>query len=407
MKVLYLTNPLRCGTGGDRRSFEVLRRISSQGIEPVIVVDEFVYRKMKQDGNLQLSAKQKIYSLKRPNVIYNQLFKTFSRAALDYYSIAKTAKQIAQIAKQEKVDLIVSHHEKIDFLLEAYHAAKQCTLPWTCIFQSFLFPPYASMPWRRLNASRKAYLFALYGPLYAQVLKAMQSTTMLAVSSSIEVDMKRYFSGWRGRMIVLHPGVAVQNQRIQAAEPSKERVDAVFFSRLVPEKGIYDLPEIATLLVNEKTDLRFLVLGKFDSLGMKANYENLVKNHNLSKNLVYGGYLEGEALFSVVKAAKVMVYPSLHDAFPLVVLESLAAGTPVVAYDVPAIRLNFPADLVRTVPVGDYKLMAIEAQKIIADKHLREALSQKALAFASDFSWNHVVEAERKAYDDVLGVKLH
>ncbi len=407
MRVLYLANPLRCGTGGDRRSFEVLCRIGGLGVEPVVVVDDFVWRKMKSDNNTRFSPKQKTYSLKRPSVIYDKLFKSASRAALDYYSILKTANQIAQIAKQEHVDLIVSHHEKIDFLLEAYLAAKKCSVPWTCVFQSFLFPPCASTPWRRVSSKRKAYLFALYGLLYTRIFKAVKTTTLLAVSPSIEVDIRRYFGGWQGKMQVLRPGVAVHHQKIKPVEPSSERVDAIFFSRLVPEKGIYDLPEVAAQLAAKQPDLRFLVLGRFDTVGMRSNFENLVRSHNVEANVVYKGYFEGDALYSLVKSARVLVYPSQHDAFPLVVLEALAAGTPVVAYDIPAIRLNFPPDIVRRVPVGDYKAMAAEAQKIIADARLREALSQKALTFASGFSWEHVVEAELQAYNLVLGVKLH
>ena len=402
MKVLYLANPLRSGTGGDRRSFEVLRRIAKLGVESVIVVDDFVWQKMKRSGDTWFSPNQKVYSVKRANVVYDKRFKSASRAALDYYSIQVSARQIAQIARQEHVELIVSEHEKIDFLLEAHHAAEKCRVPWTCVFQSFLFPPYASTPWRRVSTSRKAYLFALYGLLYARILEAAKSTILLAVSPSIEVDIKRYFGGWQGKMHVLRPGVAVEQQKIQQAQPSNEKVDAIFFSRLVPEKGIYDLPKVAAELAREKPDFKLWVLGRFDSAAMRSRFEGLVASNSVGKNVVYGGYREGPALYGLVKAAKVLVYPSQHDAFPLVVLEALAAGTPVVAYDIPAIKLNFPPDIVRKVPVGDAKAMAAEAQKLIVDDKLRTALSERALAFAAGFSWDNAVAAERQAYESVL-----
>lgn len=402
MKVLYLANPLQSGTGGDRRSFEVLKRIGNLGVEPVIVVDEFVWQKMKRSGNTRFSPKQKIYSIKRPNVIYNRLFKSASRALLDYYSIYRSANIIAQIAKQEHVELIVSHHEKVDFILEAYLAAKKGHVPWTCVFQSFLFPAYASTPWRRISTKRKAYLFALYGALYARILKAAKSTTLLAVSPSIEVDIKRYFGGWKGKMKVLRPGVAVDQQKIGQVEASHERVDAVFFSRLVPEKGVYDLPKITAEIAERKSDFRLVVFGHFDSAVVKSKYEDSVATSSVASNITYRGYREQEALIPTVKSAKVLIYPSLHDAFPLVVLEALACGTPVVAYDIPAMRLNFPSDIVRVVPVGDYKQMATEALRIIEHKNIRDVLSQKALTFAAGFSWDRVVSEERQAYDKVL-----
>ncbi len=402
MKVLYLANPLRSGTGGDRRSFEVLGRIGKLGVEPVIVVDDFVYQKMRQSGDVQFSPSQKIYSICRANVAYDKRFKSASRAALDYFSVWRSSRQIAQIAKQENVELIVPEHEKIDFLLEAHYAAQACHVPWTCVFQSFLFPPYASTPWRYVSASRRAYLLSLYGLLYARILKAAKSTTLLAVSPSIQVDIKRYFGGWQGKMHVIHPGVAVEQQKIQQAQPAHNKADAVFFSRLVPEKGIYDLPRIAAEAAKAKPSFRLLVLGRFDSSAMRERFMGLVAENDVGGNVVYMGYREGAALYSLVKAAKVLVYPSQHDAFPLVVLEALAAGTPVVAYDVPAIRLNFPSELVRTVPVGDTKAMATAAQKIIGDEALRARLSAQAMAFASGFTWERVAAAEREAYNAIL-----
>jgi glycosyltransferase involved in cell wall biosynthesis len=404
MKILYLANPLQEGTGGDKRSFEVLKRISSHGIEPVVVVDDFVWQKMKKT-NTPLYPKHKIYAIKRPNVVYDKRFKSASRAALDYYSAFRSANLVAQIAEKEKVDFIVSHHEKIDFLIEAHVAARRCQVPWTCIFQLPLLPPYVSTQWRTIRTLRKLYLLGLYASLYAQVERALKSTTPLAVSPSIEADTKSYIPNWTSKMKVLRPGVGVDNQKIRQIEPSKEQVDAVFFSRLAPEKGIYDLPKIASELAKKKPDLRIIIVGRFESSSVKSNFKKLVIENRVTENLVYKGFVEENELFSFLKAAKVQIYPSKRDAFPLVVLEALASGTPVVAYDIPAITSNFQVESVKTVPVGNLGLMATEALKIIGDATLRAKLSEKAVAFASQYSWKNVVEEEVRAYSTVLNLE--
>lgn len=404
MKVLYLANPLRSGTGGDRRSFEVLKRIGLFGVESIIVVDDFLWQKMKSDGSAK-NLRNKIYSVKRPNVIYNRHFRSASRIALEYFSIVKTARIIAEIAKKEKVDLIVSHHEKVDFLLEAYLAAKKCSIPWTCIFQSYVFPPYASTPWKRINLIRRIYLLALYVPLYSFVIKAIKTATVLAVSSSIEVDIKHYFGGWKSKMMILKPGVGVDQKRMQLEKPMTD-VDAVFFSRLVPEKGLYDLPKIAADIVRMKPDFKFFVVGMFGTPVFRQRFDKLVSEYQVGNNLIYKGFYEWEALFSLVKSAKVLVYPSQQDAFPLVVLEALAAGLPVVAYDVPAIRLNFTSDVVWRVPTSNYKAMADATLQLSGDPQLREAVSMKALAFASLFTWDRATEEEAKAYSKILNSSM-
>ena len=400
MKVLYLANPIAGGTGGDRRSFEVLQRVKQHGVDPVIVVDDFILKKMQAEGN-PLCGRVKIYSLKRPNVVYDRIFRSASRAWLDYYSIWRTARVIADISRRERVDLIVSHHEKTDFMLEAYNAAKKRKIPWTCVFQLPLFPPYATSFWRPVGNARRLYMYALYSRLYAQVAQALKCTVTLAVSPSIEVETRSYLGGLTIKMHVLRPGVGVDNEQLRGIAPAEERVDAFFFSRLAPEKGIYDLPEIASAMVQSKPDLKFLMGGRFGAAAFKRDFDGLVAKKQLGANLVYRGFLASDELYGLVKAAKVLVYPSRHDAFPLVVLETLACGTPVVAYGIPAITSNFPATVVKTVPVGDVKRMASEASRIISDPKRRQTLSGKAQTFTAAYSWENVAAAEVEAYGKV------
>jgi Glycosyltransferase len=52
----------------------------------------------------------------------------------------------------------------------------------------------------------------------------------------------------------------------------------------------------------------------------------------------YLGFVSQDKLIDVVSKAKVLVYPSHFDSFPLVILESLALGTPVIAYKIPGVR---------------------------------------------------------------------
>jgi glycosyltransferase involved in cell wall biosynthesis len=355
---------------------------------------------MKSEGN-PLCCRHKIYSIKRPNVIYDRYFRSASRALLDYFSIFETARVIASIGRTEHVELIVSHHEKTDFMLEACFAAKKLHVPWTCVFQLPLFPPYATSKWRPVRGARKLYMFALYARLYGLVAQALKSTVPLAVSPSIEIETKNYL-GQSSKMYVLRPGVGADNEKLREVAAAKERVDVFFFSRLAPEKGIYDLPPMAAEMAKVKPDLKFLVGGRFGAALFRNNFESLVAKYQLGERLVYKGFLGQEELYGFVKAAKVLVYPSRHDAFPLVVLETLACGTPVVAYNIAAVKSNFPDDVVKPVPVGNFREMAAEALRIINNQELRQTLSRKAIAFTARYSWENVASAEVEAYSRVF-----
>jgi glycosyltransferase involved in cell wall biosynthesis len=89
------------------------------------------------------------------------------------------------------------------------------------------------------------------------------------------------------------------------------------------------------------------------------------------------GVLDGPSLATLYRSADVMVFPSLTDTFGLVILESLACGTPVAAFPVPG-----PIDVIGASPAGvlhpDLRVACLEALKISR---------VVARAHAETFSW--------------------
>ncbi|MEM3926615.1 MAG: glycosyltransferase, partial [Desulfurococcaceae archaeon] len=57
--------------------------------------------------------------------------------------------------------------------------------------------------------------------------------------------------------------------------------------------------------------------------------------------VVLTGYIPRQERFRIVAEARLMLYPSHVDSYPYAVLESLYLGTPVIAYDIPALRFNY------------------------------------------------------------------
>jgi glycosyltransferase involved in cell wall biosynthesis len=89
------------------------------------------------------------------------------------------------------------------------------------------------------------------------------------------------------------------------------------------------------------------------------------------------GVLDGPSLATLYRTADVMVFPSLTDTFGLVILESLACGTPVAAYPVAG-----PIDVIGSSSAGvmhdDLRIACIEALEIPRGE---------ARAHAETFSW--------------------
>ena len=150
-----------------------------------------------------------------------------------------------------------------------------------------------------------------------------------AVAVSPEAaDMASKFLG--GSYEVLFNGIEVQ--RFAEAVPHKKSGPTVFFlARHEPRKGLSLLLKASELLPEEVT----IWIG-----GTGPETEGLKKEHAQNGRLVWLGEISDDEKESRLKAADAFCVPSLHgESFGVVLLEGMAAGTPVVASDIEAYRV--------------------------------------------------------------------
>lgn len=112
------------------------------------------------------------------------------------------------------------------------------------------------------------------------------------------------------------------------------------------------------------------------------------------------GWLEGEDLVRAYCAADVFVAPSLEDNFPNTVLEALACGTPVVAFDVGGIpELVEPGVHGRLVPRGDASALAEALGELASSEREREAMSRAVREKAeAEYSVDRQADRYRRIY---------
>jgi glycosyltransferase involved in cell wall biosynthesis len=105
----------------------------------------------------------------------------------------------------------------------------------------------------------------------------------------------------------------------------------------------------------------------------------------------------GEVM-SAVKEADILLVTSESEASPLVVLESMAAGTPWISLDVGCVR-----DHTGGVVVASRHEMADAAVRLLQDSAHREKLGAEGTALArSRHDWAHIVTGYEQMYRDLL-----
>ena len=185
---------------------------------------------------------------------------------------------------------------------------------------------------------------------------------------------------------------------------------------------------MAQRLTNEKgPGFKILSVGRFDKQKdfetiLKA-FELLIKrNNNATLYLVGDGPLRrdlqkeaerlgiGQRTFFLgwkkntvpyLKSSDLFVFSSFYEGFGMVILEAMAVRIPVVATDTPF----GPSEILNRgeygilVPIGDYKRMAIDIEKILKNSKLKKRYIEKSSARACDFDLSFML----KKYEDILG----
>lgn len=237
---------------------------------------------------------------------------------------------------------------------------------------------------------------------YSKSIDFLLGVSKASIDDFREMKLVRKDTPWK----VLKPSNAFEKELLNYSSSEKEDY-AVFFARLVPEKGIFELPKIWKRVRDKIPNARLVVVGKFYNEKVKRKFMQMTKDVGIE----YIGYLpryspKGELLKTVAKA-KALVYPTFIDAFSLTVLESLALKTPVVTYDIPAIREIFgKLKAVKLVKEFDVNAMANKIVEFYNLKDYDSLFDEDYKSFIEFYSsWEKVADAEYNALKEFLETK--
>ena len=214
---------------------------------------------------------------------------------------------------------------------------------------------------------------------------------ILTVSESIGYEMKKI--GINLNLYTVKPGNGVDT----CYDGTDKNIDLIFYARLIPQKGIYDFLKV----VKKMTYVNAVIAG-FASETVKNEINQYLTKNSLKNRVKLMTNLTSKESAELLKSSKVFVYPTRLDAFPLVVLESLSCGTPVVSYSIPAIRMNYLTDAVIKVKPLDVGSLITETQSILKNEKWVE-LGKKGKEYASKYKWESVATAEWRILEEIYG----
>ena len=139
--------------------------------------------------------------------------------------------------------------------------------------------------------------------------------------------------------------------------------------------------------VEEKVpDVKLSVVGTGE---VSTEFKELTNELGLRESITFYGYVNEEEKIKLLQNAWLFVTTAEKEGFGLTVIEANACGTPAIAYDVPGLRDSIKHGKTGLlVESGNIKALSEVIITILEDEELREELSENALEYSKQFSWD-------------------
>jgi len=204
----------------------------------------------------------------------------------------------------------------------------------------------------------------------------------------------------RNRVIHLPNGVDTK-----IFHPNGEKTEnlILFVGRIEYIKGLHILLKSLRLL---EKPINLVIIGPADwSLDYYKSVQSLIESENSrgKHKITYLGPQDRANIVGWYQKASILVLPSLWEAFPVVILEALSCGTPVVATNVggipEAVRNHRNGILV---PPNNYQKLAEALGYLLENKDLRDRLGQEGRrSVINDFSLEVITQKLCHIYEKI------
>jgi glycosyltransferase involved in cell wall biosynthesis len=189
-----------------------------------------------------------------------------------------------------------------------------------------------------------------------------RARVILPVSQNLIEHIQSY--GIRNEFIVV-PNVVNTNIFYPAPNSTNSnhrRKRILTVASLIPIKGIPYLLEALHRVKQRRQDFLLDIVG--DGIN-RAEYEKMTVDLGLSNVVVFHGILKKKKVAEAMRGCDFFVLPSLWENMPVVLIESMACGKPIIATDVGGVTEVIDIESGVLVPPKDSHALEIEIEKIL------------------------------------------
>lgn len=203
------------------------------------------------------------------------------------------------------------------------------------------------------------------------------------------------------------PGVTVAKGYVTKEEKTAARhtlnitpskITIGFVGHDFKKKGLPTLLEAVALL---PFDVQIIVIG---NPAQAAHYGHLVEKLGAGKECHFLGVQDN--MLTIYQAMDYLAHPTTQDVFPMVVLEAMAQGVPVITTVAPfntmADLLTDHKDVLLMKDPHDAKALAAALERMQKDNDLRTQLIENGYQFAKKYNWDSVKDSYLAIYKKII-----
>lgn len=226
---------------------------------------------------------------------------------------------------------------------------------------------------------------------------------IIVISKGSKHELIKNFRIKEDKIALIYNFIDEATTQTLAQEPLPDEYEEIFkhpviinVANLVEQKGQEYLIRSFSLLKGKVKNAKLVFIGKGH---LEPKLKKIVENLGLQKDVHFLGWQKNP--FKFIARSKVFALPSLWEGFGIVILEAMACGTPVVAFDCPfgpkeilAPELDINTSIQEIhfascgvlVPTGQEDYLANAISSVIEDQSLRHHIIYSAAKRVKEFT---------------------
>lgn len=255
-------------------------------------------------------------------------------------------------------------------------------IPWVLFHKPLMLHTVHNIPRRELTRIKQIPMRFIY-----KTGKAVP----IAISEEIRRQLISYYRLKKAPELIYNP-VDTKRFRIDSRH-FHEGIVVVTAGRLSEQKNQKLLIDTVKELKKEGMEIKLIILGDGP---LKQELQEYVEKAGLGEAVKMPGNVDNiEDYFA---EADIFALSSIYEGLPLVILEAMAAGLPILTTDVGGIRDVLGEEGI-LVPPGDRQAYRDALRKLVGDQELREKLGKEAKKNSDRYDSGLIAEQYAEAFE--------